>query len=223
MKELDLRYELKYTLNPKTYNDLFEWMYLKGLSFKRKYATRKINNIYFDSSSFQSFSENMSGSSSRSKCRLRWYGDSENPEKAQFEVKIRRNGLGTKLTHHFQSIPFKLTNLNNAYELLRKELPKELRVYLDESSRPTLFNCYKREYYETPQGVRMTIDTNLKSSSLLNESFDMKHVARTDIYSVLEFKFTPENKPVAEEVLSSIPIPLGKHSKFVSGLRRSLC
>jgi len=60
-------------------------------------ANRNVNNIYLDTSEFDCFNLNVDGSASRSKFRIRWYGETTGiVAKPKLEVKSKENLVGAK-------------------------------------------------------------------------------------------------------------------------------
>ena len=90
------RFERKYPLSAAELLDFRWWHRTHGRAFVRAYDERTINNIYFDSPEWDRYQDNTSGMSSRTKCRLRWYGDLDRATNAVFEAKRRRNATGHK-------------------------------------------------------------------------------------------------------------------------------
>ena len=105
------RHEIKCVLEAGQAAAVESWIALHPAAFRRAYADRKINNVYFDSPELDCFRENLSGTSSRTKCRLRWYGEDSAATNAVFELKRKRNLQGTK-TRQAISFPEPLCGLS---------------------------------------------------------------------------------------------------------------
>ena len=90
MSELEYRIERKYPVNLEELQEVHYWMRQEGALFTPAYPPRTINNIYFDSPHWRSYADNADGIENRDKCRVRWYGETLDPEQARFEVKVRR-------------------------------------------------------------------------------------------------------------------------------------
>ena len=95
----DTRYEIKYVAPVTRYHELAQWIRLHPAGFRTAYPPPWVNNVYFDTPDLFTFRENLLGSSSRSKLRLRWYGREPAPSQSNLEVKRRRNQLGWKLSY----------------------------------------------------------------------------------------------------------------------------
>ena len=78
--------------------------------------------------------------------------------------------------------------------------------------RPVVSNKYQREYLEDPEGVRITIDSDIKYSN--NES--LKKI--TDKNLILEVKFKINNN-FNSDLLNKLNLIMTKNSKFVNGRR----
>jgi hypothetical protein len=157
----DRRCERKYPLSAAAILELRWWQRNHGHGFEPTYPSRDVNNIYFDSPNWDSYSDNLSGTSRRTKCRLRWYGDLKTVQAATFEVKHRRHAIGDKRQQRIPMGELELASLpvGGLYGRLRPLLPADLRLWLDQVHMPVLFNRYRREYYATWAGIRMTVDT----------------------------------------------------------------
>lgn len=82
------RYERKFIFNGANKSDIENIIKLNVGGFKEIHEERFINNIYFDDYLFSSFNDNVNGTGSRSKYRIRWYGKFVIKNKqAYFEVK----------------------------------------------------------------------------------------------------------------------------------------
>ena len=88
---LEARLEIKYTAPETEYHRLFHWVKHHKHGFFVHYPDRIVNNIYFDSQDYSSFWETLSGFSSRTKVRYRWYGETFSPEEGILEFKNRKN------------------------------------------------------------------------------------------------------------------------------------
>ena len=96
------RYEIKFIADSLEYHRVLNWLFQHPSCLQIEYPDRQVNNIYFDSLVHHSFCENIFGSSSKSKVRLRWYGEFRNPENSSLEIKCKRNQLNWKLIYGIQ-------------------------------------------------------------------------------------------------------------------------
>ncbi len=100
------RYEVKFISSPDRYHELEHWIRIHRAGFRSPYPPRRVNNIYFDDPVLYAYEENLVGASARSKVRLRWYGDTFQPDSCVLEVKRKRNMLGWKLNFRTGPVDF---------------------------------------------------------------------------------------------------------------------
>ena len=213
----DYRYEIKFVLDNSRLSDAMQWLYNETTA-SRTYDNRTVNSIYFDDVGFSSVRDNLAGVSQRNKFRLRWYGDQEYSVPI-FEVKTKNGRLGRKTTYPINSIKDNLKELNvdNVTSKCAKDLLKH-NIVFDEHLVPTLQVNYEREYYETHDGIRITIDQNIQFSdtqlhSSLNENNSFPYP-----FQVMEVKFTPNMKEIVSELIRPLHITPKRHSKYLIGL-----
>jgi len=175
-------------------------------SFNYVYENRIINNIYFDTSENISFYENIEGLKDRTKYRIRWYGnfELEHQKKVILECKIKNNSLGWK-----DSLIIKF-DFNLSYSDRINMIINKIKKSRNNFYKPVVTNKYLREYLEDPEGVRITIDSDIKYSN--NES--LKKI--TDKNLILEVKFKINNS-FNSELFNELDVMLSKNSKFVNG------
>jgi SPX domain protein involved in polyphosphate accumulation len=214
---LDYRYEIKFVLDNTRLSEAMQWLY-NNTTANKKYENRKVNSIYFDNVDFSSVRDNLAGISQRNKLRLRWYGDQEN-SLPFFEVKTKNGRLGYKTSCPLKSLGSNLSKLNidKIASKCIKDLAKQ-DVVFDEHLVPTLKVSYEREYYETHNGIRITIDQDIKFSdtqlhSMLDENMSIPYP-----FKVMEVKFKPDMKEVVAELIRSLHITPKRHSKYLIGL-----
>jgi len=221
---MTVRTEKKYTFNQVDKNSVRDWLLGSALGFKEVFYKREVNSLYFDSHDFFCYEENLSGVSKRSKARLRWYNDIDPlSSKATFEMKVKSNHLGNKLSHQFNFKDLNLTSSSdNLIKQLRSLLPIEMLPYFDTFSEPSLLVKYQREYYEDFQKkVRVTLDDEILFARPGYENLfsinDNQKVAMS--HGVLEVKI--ENASEAEwkkMFFSNYLIRGGRHSKYAIGI-----
>jgi len=214
------RHERKYPLSAGELLHFRWWQRSHGQAFTRAHPTRTVNNIYFDPPDWASYSDNMSGVSDRTKCRLRWYGEVETAEEAIFEVKHRRNAVGHKRQQRIRMSAVRLQSLpiTRLYARLRLLLRADLRLQLDQSHRPVLYNRFCREYYEAPDGLRMTVDTDIAYAPLPGRSLPTLRPMPSVMPAVVELKYPLERRPDAVEALRRFPFRATRFSKYVVGI-----
>lgn len=206
-----MRYERKYKIENLSLSLVEQSIRLHPAGFRKIFPDRQVNNIYFDTSDWTTFKENVMGIAERKKFRVRWYGENlQASEKPVFEIKIKSNQLGDKVSYPI--FPFQLSNL----DILIKEVQKlsEAKIPLI----PTLLNSYNRSYFGTPDGkFRITIDRKLRYFSLLNSSkFNAYRIQDEEI--VLELKYDETLDLATDRITQHLPFRMTKSSKYVSGI-----
>ncbi|MBK7410790.1 MAG: VTC domain-containing protein [Saprospirales bacterium] len=180
------------------------------------FPDRKIHNIYFDTSSLDTYHENAFGVGQRKKFRLRWYGDTDWPEgKAVFEIKERYLEQGKKTTYavdpgppdDFQGLLYRLRAL--------KGIPSALQ--------PVLGNSYARAYYGLSNGsFRITIDWDQQFRGLLFQHSQRGMLSPfswiADPAVILELKYDAELDEEIDPILQNLPFRFSKNSKYVQGV-----
>jgi len=224
-----IRTEKKYTFSAATKNNVKACLMESKYGFVRSFDDRYVNSMYLDSFDFLNYKENLAGLSKRSKARIRWY--SKTPLEAvtqdtelTFEVKVRSNLVGNKLSFSFR-LPHAVLNYssNMLLDYLRKHvLPSELLPYIDYCSTFTLGVCYEREYYEDfNRAIRATIDNNIVFfRPAVEDMFKCKVIQKYFMeYGVVELKFAPnEIFSLDNDIFDAIEIRAGRHSKYAVGL-----
>jgi hypothetical protein len=218
--QLQARRERKYPLSSGELRQFRWWHRSQGRAFTRAFPTRTVNNIYFEPPDWASYGDNVSGVSKRTKCRLRWYGHAETAEEVTFEVKLRRNAVGQKRQERISMAALRLPSLplTQLYARLRPLLPAELRLQLDQSHRAVLYNRFCREYYETPDGLRMTVDTDMAYAPLAGPTLGTLRPIRSGAAAVVEFKYPRERQAETIQALRRFPFRATRFSKYVVGI-----
>ena len=213
----DYRYEIKFVLDNSRLSDAMQWLYNETTAIKT-YDNRKVNSIYFDDVGFSSVRDNLSGISQRNKLRLRWYGEQKHTLPI-FEVKTKNGRLGCKTTYPIQSIENSLMKLN-IDKITSKCISglEEQNIVFDEHLVPTLQVNYEREYYETHEGIHITIDQNIQfSDTQLHTTLDENNSFPYP-FKVMEIKFKPSMKNTVAKLIKPLHITPKRHSKYLVGL-----
>jgi|TARA_B110000261_G_C12968533_1_gene311490 SPX domain protein involved in polyphosphate accumulation len=213
----DYRYEIKFVLDNSRLSDAMQWLYNETTAIKT-YDNRKVNSIYFDDVGFSSVRDNLAGISQRNKLRLRWYGEQKHTLPI-FEVKTKNGRLGCKTTYPIQSIENSLMKLN-IDKITSKCISglEEQNIVFDEHLVPTLQVNYEREYYETHDSIRITIDQNIQfSDTQLHTTLDENNSFPYP-FSVMEIKFKPSMKNTVAKLIKPLHITPKRHSKYLVGL-----
>jgi len=101
---------------------------------------------------------------------------------------------------------------------LRREIPTEFRADLDESPVAFLISRYRREYYATANGIRLTVDSEMGSRKLLGSRFFMPRRLPNTVTTVVEVKYAVDNAQAARRALSSFPVSPAKNSKYAQSV-----
>lgn len=189
--KIDLRQEKKYLI-PLSKIIIFEKKII-NIGFKLNHFPNTINNIYFDTHSMKSATENIEGDEKRAKYRIRWYNNDDN---FVLEKKIKLSSSGYKEKQKLTSKDYKSAMLE-VTDLINQK--------------PVIKNSYFRKYY-IKNDVRITIDTDLKfyiPDSIVFKSF---------LKSVVEIKYSTTN---IQEILDKTHVntQLTKFSKYLQGLK----
>lgn len=214
---LEYRYELKFVLDNARLSDAMQWLY-SDTTAREKYSNRRVNSIYFDDVSFSSVRDNLAGILRRNKLRLRWY-DNQKDDSPIFEIKTKNGRLGYKFTYPITSIKDNLlqTTIGNITSKCIEDLVTQ-DIIFDEHLVPTLQVNYEREYYETHDGIRITIDQDIQFSDTPLYTTPNENNSFPYPFKVMEIKFQPHMKELVAELMRSLHITPKRHSKYLIGL-----
>jgi SPX domain protein involved in polyphosphate accumulation len=182
------------------------------------YDKRVVNSIYFDDIESSAVKDNLSGISDRKKLRLRWYGRQINSE-ARFEVKTRKGRVGSKSNY-----PIKLP-INDPKNISFGDITSSCiqglstqNVIFSDHIFPMLHVSYTREYFETHQGIRITIDQDINFSDARSHNTLSENTFVSYPRKVLEIKFPPEMKDEVANLIRPLHKIPKRHSKYLIGL-----
>lgn len=218
----DARLEIKFAAYEVELHRLLHWLRLHAAGFFVPFPNRHVNNIYFDTHHHAAFAENLSGASSRTKVRYRWYGQSVPPDAGVLEVKRKRNYFGWKLRYPVENAPYtEDASWQEIHNLLRGQLPHAGKVWLQSNPVPVLINRYYRRYFLSSNGkVRATVDTR---QAVWDQRFkpypNFDHRANLPRTLVVEFKFARNDRNYASSLLQGMPLRVSRHSKYINGVR----
>ena len=189
--------------------------------FSEIFHKRFVNNIYFDTGQLRNYFDNIDGNKSRTKVRIRWYGNLFGLiESPVLELKKKEGLVGTKIGYKLS--PFvmdKNIHMKNLQQVftesnLSASLLESLKIY-----EPTLLNRYSRMYLLSfNKKFRITIDNNLEyySISRMNNRFLNKFIDSNNI--VFELKYAVENDKSASRIMSKLNERVYKNSKYINGI-----
>jgi len=203
------RYEKKYLVSK-----LDESMFLRDIilnGFLEIYSKRKINNIYFEDYSFNSYFDNYEGYSKREKIRIRWYGETYSKSDKKIEFKIKKENVNYKKFFDLGKIIFiDPIEKNDFKEVILQNQDLELQKKIHDKF-PLVFNSYKRKYFLNKKlDIRITVDYDLEFKSFLsnNVSFEKN--------LIIEIKYDQTNNFINN--LNSY-MQISKYSKFMKGIQ----
>lgn len=214
------RYERKFVVDSQPYASIEQNVRLHPSAFSEIFVPRFINNIYLDTFEFDFYNDNVSGKSSRTKARIRWYGERFGlVEKPVLEFKIREGALGNKRS--FPLKPFTVDQHLNL-EVLKKvfrqsDLPDwgyDLLIQL----RPALLNSYLRKYFMSFNSkFRLTLDSELNYFGIGADNNNFNESYASDEL-IVELKYERQFDDEAAFVTNHLPYRLTKSSKYVNGI-----
>ena len=177
-----------------------------------------MSSLYFDNINWSSVTDNITGIANRKKIRLRWYGQEE--KNIPFlELKIRDGRLGRKIAYPLRSLQDRLFSMDigSIMAEVKREMIKQ-HVIIDEDLMSTLQVSYDREYYEDLDGIRITIDQNIKFFGACSNQKLSTTLCTPYPYKVMEIKFHPSLKSRVSELMRPLHITTKRHSKYLVGL-----
>jgi hypothetical protein len=218
------RYERKFFISALTKQEVESIVKLHPAMFSEIYQQRFVNNLYFDSFGMNSYFDNVNGSMSRVKFRIRWYDDLFGfVKKPVLELKIKNGLLGRKVSFPLNS--FSISEDNFDLDVIldavkNSDVPDALKLKFS-SLEPSLLNRYNRKYYLSADGnYRITIDAEMicYQVNAHNQSLSQKFLDKTN--TVLELKYNQDKDYYADQITNYFPFRLTKSSKYVSGVEK---
>jgi hypothetical protein len=215
------RLEIKFVSYASNFHSLLSWIHLHPFGFYSPYPVRQVNNVYFDGHNFTAYSENLSGTSERTKVRYRWYGASIEPSAGTLEIKRKRNFFSWKLYHSVKNGPYKPEiTWNSVRENIRNQISDEGRLWIDSNPFPILLNRYRRMYFVSgDEKIRITIDTN---QAVWDQRFrsEPNFINKANLPDILivEIKFDRRDREYASQSIQGIPLRVSRHSKYMTGV-----
>ncbi len=216
------RYERKFFITDADVPQVEHALKLHPAMFFPIYYERQVNNLYFDTPSFDFYNDNVIGAGNRLKVRIRWYGDIfgriENPV---LEIKCKDGLLGGKQRYVLK--PFELNNVLTSVDLkqLFHALPDEIGSIKQclLTLECSLLSSYIRKYFLSADKLfRATIDSKLAfyrvpywGNLFLNKYVDLSNI-------ILEVKYNVADDKNAQMITRNLPYNITKSSKYVQGL-----
>lgn len=220
----NFRFERKFIYENSDLEDVIEGVLTNSFGFKEIFNRRKVNNIYFDDNNYSFYHQNVSGTGTREKFRLRWYGDDftkiKNPI---FEIKKKYGEVGDKISFKINDYALSLKGLSKdeVSALLSKQILNSnegLKTKFNQLQ-PTLYSSYERKYYLSFCGkYRITLDFNQEFFDPNYTNFLMSKMVIDSGEIVLELKYSLEDDDEARSVSQEFNTRLTKNSKYVNGV-----
>ena len=223
LKPENWRYERKFVVSELTKQEIEFIIKLHPAMFSEIYQQRFVNNIYFDTFKMNNYFDNIDGSKSRMKIRIRWYGDLFGTiEKPVLEFKIKDGLLGGKVS--FPLIPFlvdaRFQRETIANIVKSSDIPGNIKLEVL-SLEPSLLNRYCRKYYQSADSsYRITIDSEMVFYQVNAHYNSFLHKSVDEVHTVLELKYNHDKDDDAERISNYFPFRMTKNSKYVHGLER---
>ena len=213
------RYEIKFVLNELEFIEAK--YFLKYINSFRSFPQREVTSLYYDTLDYSCVRDNLSGISKRKKLRLRWYNNFEEPK---LEIKNRFSRVGNKkiFTLDFLSKKsFENLPVNALSKLIFGYLKsKHKEDFIINNFIPTLRVSYYREYYETRDGLRITIDKKINFGQIsYNQSIFYNKKIPFD-KRIMELKFPIELKNHVNESIRNLNINPKRNSKLLLGMSK---
>ena len=217
---MEHRNELKLVLKYDALNSFYSWLYQKTKLYK-KYPNRIVNSLYLDDTNFNSAKDNLIGISKRKKFRLRWYNEISESKKIFFEIKKKINRLSQKEVYPI------LLNVNQLHKICIKDLLdksydhlKEQQILQLKKLQPSLFCKYDREYFESIDGLRITVDKNILFSEVPKYLTLINNFKYKFEKTVIEFKFPEALREDVYKLLKPTYFRPTRNSKYLLGLQK---
>ncbi len=247
MARIENKYLLSERMLPELKQALAPYLIYDRYSEAMKDKSYTVRSVYLDTTALDFYQEKLSGLKRRKKVRIRGYNDKSSTSIVFLEIK-RKNGPTIKksramvMYHDLQNLLAegdvkKYVKSKNGSEPAYQEA-NNFFYYLNKLSLiPAIKVIYEREafYYRFDDSLRITIDSNLRSS--LDVSFNNLHTEENLTYAlpgkaILEIKFEKEipvwlqniliKFKLSQQALSKYTNCLETHSKYERQLQRSL-
>ncbi|MBT3323024.1 MAG: VTC domain-containing protein [Anaerolineae bacterium] len=222
--EEKLRYEIKMVFNALRLDEVRSWVYSHSAAFRVPYPPRQVNNIYFDTLERDLMMNHLDGVAERAKVRFRWYGENWVTKGGQIETKIKKSRLGYKNTQKVsETIDISQASWTEILELLKRDSSENF-VFLLENLTPVLINQYKREYYESMDGlIRVTLDYDMHAFEQPfgfspNTSFQQTQLNNV----IIEMKSAKNNHKEIADALAEFPLYCTQNSKYLNGMEYAI-
>ena len=216
----DFRYELKFVLDDVRAVEASHWLHFNTAA-RNVYPDRCVHSLYFDDVDFSSVRDNLAGVSERKKIRLRWYKNIKGDGTGfpVFELKVREGRLGRKISFKLPDLQGDLMELKLS-DIMKKVNQRlaEQEFFFDDYLAPTLRVSYVRSYYEDFDGLRITMDTDIKFHGVSLHQNLGKILETPYPFNVMELKFPLSMKNKVSKLIKPLHVIPKRHSKYLVGL-----
>ena len=208
------RFERKWIYKSSDYITLINSLIRSKLFFQTQHPFRKVNSIYFDTNNHASIRQNLDGVSEKKKVRIRWYGDQNRLIDPVLEIKSKKGSETKKENYAINELNdltiFDSKNLEIISDFINFKNKTKNIIY------PTLTTNYDRQYFISNNNkIRATVDYNLKSTYLKNQS--QKNINKNFLSTcILELKYSTILDKYVRQNLDKITLRLSKNSKFIN-------
>lgn len=185
------------------------------VQIRRTYPPRHVNSYYYDTYANDDYVDNVIGIANRVKLRFRWYGDICGRLPVALECKRKTGTTSFKNVAHLGEQTTGLGTFRAAQAIENVRLDPMMAARLARRRQRRLFVRYERRYLGAPDGVRLTIDQNIR----YGDGREHEPVLLTSpVHTVLELKFRPDRSDSVDRLLERLPFRLFRHSKYVVGV-----
>lgn len=218
--KLPYRFERKFVAPTDEFLDLRNQILSLPGNFRLLHPARRVNNLYFDTTSLLDFISTINGEKSRHKVRLRWYGETYagSVERPQLEVKIKSDQANTKKIAALDggtpdNLPLWVKHIQT-----RETLPADVKEALA-LRKPKLINTYYRHYYGSADGLfRLTLDQNVAYQAINRVGLPTGQLLVDENRSVIEIKYDIASHTGANRISAGLPYRLSRNSKYCNGI-----
>jgi hypothetical protein len=214
----NLRYERKFLIHPLSMAQALALIRQHPALFREVYPPRSVNSIYLDSPGLRNYHDHVSGSTNRTKTRIRWYGELDGcVDHPILERKIKRGSVSGKLGYPLPSLG--LIRSVSAPSIVAALGAAEPLYAASHPLQPSLVNRYRRRYYASADGrVRLTVDWEFQFFGFRGFTCGEAPLSPSVPRAVIELKFDPRFAEQAEIVAGSFPFRIVRCSKYVLGI-----
>jgi hypothetical protein len=191
--------------------------------FFESYPPRYVNNLYLDTHRLDYYADNVSGTMTRCKVRIRWYGNLfEGIDKPILEIKHKVGPVGYKSQYRLPPLKLKKDFYRAAFKnyFLSADLPPQVRNHLL-SLTPALYNRYHRRYFAARMSpFRITIDREMAFYRTTRVDPTARPAWRDLRQIIVEIKYPREAEPEIDRVAGYFPFRMTRNSKYVTGINK---